>query len=206
MASAFRKAYQHAQANQGTLKYAGRTIAIALTWVPVVAYVANHVVWIGVIDGSSMTPTLNPESNGLRRDIALLWKLGLKEYKSFHRGDVVVLRNPRDPETSVVKRIVALEGEEVRTRFPYPESTCRVPQHHFWVEGDNIHSVDSNTYGPVTCGLITARVTRVLFPFGRAGLVPRTGGRDPREVLVKSELPFSTPPPWLKGGKKTEKE
>ncbi|KAK9451627.1 peptidase S24/S26A/S26B/S26C [Limtongia smithiae] len=164
--------------------YTTRTALIALSWVPVVAYFANHVAWVGVIDGSSMTPTLNPESNGLIRDIALIWKFDIKNYNGYKRGQIVVLRNPRNPETSVVKRIIAFEGETVRTRFPYPESTCIVPPRHFWVEGDNIHSIDSNTYGPVSYGLITGRVMCLVFPFDRFGKQPNTGGRDPRRAIM----------------------
>ncbi|KAK9479485.1 peptidase S24/S26A/S26B/S26C [Lipomyces japonicus] len=164
--------------------YASKATLIAATWVPVVAYFANHVVWIGVIDGASMTPTLNPESNGLIRDIALLWKFGSNNYNTYKRGDIVVLRNPRDPESSVVKRILAFEGETVRTRFPYPESTCTVPERHLWIEGDNIHSIDSNTYGPVPHRLVDGKVTRILFPFDRIGPVSATGGRNPKAAVV----------------------
>ncbi|KAK9369934.1 peptidase S24/S26A/S26B/S26C [Lipomyces kononenkoae] len=167
-----------------TFKYTSKTLLIGLSWVPVVAYVANHVVWIGVIDGSSMTPTLNPESNGLAKDVALLWKLNAKSYSSYKRGDVIVLRNPRDPESTVIKRIIAFEGEEVRTRFPYPESRVIIPPRHFWVEGDNIHSIDSNTYGPIPIGLVTARVQTIVFPLNRWGSVPKVGGRDPRSAVV----------------------
>ncbi|KAK9380493.1 peptidase S24/S26A/S26B/S26C [Kockiozyma suomiensis] len=182
--AAFTSLFRRFKANNSNFAYTTRTIVLALTWIPVVAYVANHQVWIGVIDGSSMTPTLNPESNGLVRDIALLWKSGSKNYNSYNRGDVVVLRNPRDPESSVVKRIVAFEGETVRTRFPYPEPVCVVPPYHFWVEGDNIHSVDSNTYGPVSCGLVTARIRYVLFPFSRFGKIAVRGGRDPQAIVI----------------------
>ncbi|KAK9464141.1 peptidase S24/S26A/S26B/S26C [Lipomyces oligophaga] len=167
-----------------TFTYTAKTSLLALTWLPVVLYTANHVVWLGVIEGSSMTPTLNPESNGFIRDVALLWKFGAKNYNSYQRGEVVVLTNPRDPTAAVVKRIIAFEGETVKTRFPYPESTCVVPKCHFWVEGDNIHSIDSNTYGPIPCGLIQARVTRIVFPFSRFAHVPLTGGRDPKLAVL----------------------
>ncbi|KAK9453353.1 peptidase S24/S26A/S26B/S26C [Dipodascopsis uninucleata] len=176
--------FHRLKASRPNLYFTGKTILVALSWVPAMVYVANHVVWIGVIDGSSMSPTLNPESNGLIRDVAFLWKVNAKNYDSYTRGTVVVLRNPRDPTSSVVKRIVAFEGETVRTRFPYPESTCVIPKKHFWVEGDNIHSVDSNTYGPVSHALVTAKVTRIIFPFSRLGMVPLFGGRDPRSVVV----------------------
>ncbi|KAK9331901.1 peptidase S24/S26A/S26B/S26C [Lipomyces starkeyi] len=190
-----RFASRRLRSTRATFRYTAKTVLIGLSWVPVIAYVANHVVWIGVIDGSSMTPTLNPETNGLAKDVTLLWKLNAKNYSSYKRGEVVVLRNPRDPEGTVVKRIIAFEGEEVRTRFPYPESTVIVPPRHFWVEGDNIHSIDSNTYGPIPIGLVTARVQTIVFPLDRWGSVPSAGGRDPRSVVVGlsySRYPKST--------------
>ena len=52
----------------------------------------------------------------------------------------------------IVKRIIAMEGDEVRTRKPYPFPTEIVPQGHVWVEGEHPEermSLDSNTYGPV---------------------------------------------------------
>lgn len=61
-------------------------------------------------------------------------------------------RSPDDPEKSLVKRIIALEGDLVK---PRPNSRSRgqmikIPKGHCWVEGDNwASSRDSNTFGPV---------------------------------------------------------
>ena len=52
----------------------------------------------------------------------------------------------------IVKRIIALEGDEVVTRAPYPFARETVPFGHVWVEGEHPEdrmSLDSNTYGPV---------------------------------------------------------
>lgn len=58
-----------------------------------------------------------------------------------------------------IKRVVALEGDEVVTKKPYPFMTEVVPQGHVWVEGEHPESerwsMDSNCYGPVS----------FLFPF-----------------------------------------
>ena len=41
-----------------------------------------------------------------------------------------------------------------------------IPKGHCWVEGDNQEtSVDSRKYGPVSYGLIFAKVNWVIFPF-----------------------------------------
>lgn len=43
--------------------------------------------------------------------------------------------------------------------------SIKVPQGHCWVEGDNhLQSMDSNAFGPVSVGLITARATYVVWP------------------------------------------
>jgi inner membrane protease subunit 2 len=73
----------------------------------------------------------------------------------------------------VTKRIVALEGDVIETRKPYRASRVRVPAGHVWVEGDagTRDSLDSNTYGPISTGLITGKLTHILYPWHRAGQI-----------------------------------
>lgn len=56
-----------------------------------------------------------------------------------------------------IKRVVALEGDTVITKAPYPFATEKVPPGHVWVEGDHPESDrwsnDSNHYGPVSATL-----------------------------------------------------
>ncbi|KAI8504313.1 Mitochondrial inner membrane protease subunit 2 [Branchiostoma belcheri] len=73
-------------------------------------------------------------------------------------------RSPRDPEQRIIKRVIALEGDTVKTRT-YKNRYVRVPSGHFWVEGDNFgHSLDSNFFGPVSVGLMHARASHILWP------------------------------------------
>ena len=54
----------------------------------------------------------------------------------------------------VIKRVIALEGDTVITKSPYPFPKETVPVGHVWVEGEHPegtrHSNDSNLYGPVS--------------------------------------------------------
>ena len=87
--------------------------------------------------------------------------------KCLHRGDIVVFRSPHKPEIMAVKRVVALAGDVVRTRPPYPVLEERVPVGHVWVEGEHPEgarsSVDSNTYGPVSVMMSQGEVLRAIY-------------------------------------------
>ncbi|TQW00757.1 mitochondrial inner membrane protease subunit Imp2 [Cordyceps javanica] len=81
--------------------------------------------------------------------------------------------SPRNPEAVAIKRIVGLEGDTVHTRPPYPFPKVKVPKGHVWIEGDGRpgHTIDSNTYGPVSKRLLVGRVTHILYPFHKFGAV-----------------------------------
>ena len=60
----------------------------------------------------------------------------------------------------LIKRVIGTEGDTVFTRPPYPFKTAVVPMGHVWVEGDDgVHSIDSNTYGPVRTPLLARQFT-----------------------------------------------
>lgn len=66
-----------------------------------------------------------------------------------------------------------------RKEYPRQGATV-VPRNHLWVEGDNeFHSIDSNTFGPVSLGLVVGKVVLLLWPISRWGTDLR-GGRDAR--------------------------
>jgi inner membrane protease subunit 2 len=42
-----------------------------------------------------------------------------------------------------VKRIIAVEGDIIKTLPPYPEAEVRIPQGHVWVEGCHLTAINS---------------------------------------------------------------
>ncbi|KAH9512383.1 hypothetical protein Btru_039365, partial [Bulinus truncatus] len=81
----------------------------------------------------------------------------------------VQFRSPKDPSQWLIKRVVALEGDQVKADSCF-EEVVDVPKGHCWVEGDNRRcSMDSNNFGPVSMGLITAKATHVIWPPSRWG-------------------------------------
>ena len=95
-------------------------------------------------------------------------------------------RCPNDPNRVLIKRIIALEGDTVKTRLPYADPEIKIPQGHVWVEGMSLPSLtrqrlrvskgdesfrtdDSNLYGPIPAALIQSKLVRILWPPERFG-------------------------------------
>ncbi|KAK7081608.1 Mitochondrial inner membrane protease subunit 2 [Halocaridina rubra] len=129
-------------------------IPIGITFVDCFGYVAK-------VEGISMQPALNPESG--KSDFVFLSRWSSRSFK-YDRGDMVSLISPKDPGQKIIKRIIALEGDIIRT-LGYKSRYVRIPEGHCWVEGDHTgHSLDSNFFGPVAVGLITAKASRIVWP------------------------------------------
>lgn len=115
-----------------------------------------------------MQPTFNPDASMMHEDVVLVNKLA-PALSGYRIGDVVTFWAPGlNHPVLVTKRIVALEGDIVRTLPPWKDKTVRVPKGHAWVEGDEpIRSRDSNTFGPLALGLIDGKVEAILWPHWR---------------------------------------
>lgn len=141
-----------------------------LTWFPVLYVFLDHVYLPCRITGFSMTPTFNPGTETTARDVVLLQKYNLKKPHALVAGDIVMFRSPKNPEKLLTKRVVATQGQTVPCKYPYPKSETVVSRNHLWVEGDNLfHSIDSNTFGPISQGLVVGKVVMVLWPLSRLG-------------------------------------
>ncbi|KAK3943807.1 LexA/Signal peptidase [Diplogelasinospora grovesii] len=141
-----------------------------VSWLPPLIWFNTYVAQVTFINGPSMYPFLNSTYNeSTKRDLCLVYKLYAQQ--NLERGMCVTFRSPTDPDKIVVKRIVGLEGDIVRTKPPYPNEYIRVPEGHIWVEGDGDKSRDSNYYGPISARLVTGQITHILLPFSKAGRV-----------------------------------
>lgn len=138
------------------------------------------VVQVSVVKGSSMEPCLH---DGDRLVVDRV-TYSLAEVQ---RGDVVVLRYPRNPAVDFVKRIVALPGDRVEmhdgTLFvngaPRDSYGCiqdrqelallTVPDGNYFVLGDNRPiSCDSRDFGLVAQELLKGRVRARFWPIATA--------------------------------------
>lgn len=143
------------------------------------------------VSGNSMVPTYH---NG---DYLITEKVSYK-FREPKRGEVVVLKNPRDEAQDFIKRVIAIPGDTIQIsgnqivlngeplNEPYLPSgtstpagafliegqTVRVSDDQYYVIGDNRgHSSDSREWGPVTKKQIIGRALLRYFPIQAIGLL-----------------------------------
>ncbi|KAM9753119.1 mitochondrial inner membrane protease subunit 2 isoform 1-T2 [Menidia menidia] len=133
--------------------------------VPVTVTVLDRLAYVARVEGASMQPSLNP-GGASECDVVLLNRWSVRKYQ-VQRGDVVSVWSPKNPKQKIIKRVIGLEGDFIRT-LGYKNRFVRVPDGHFWIEGDHHgHSLDSNSFGPVSVGLLHGRASHILWPPAR---------------------------------------
>jgi signal peptidase I len=131
---------------------------------------------------SQFLPFIDP-GNDPRRDV----------FHSPERGDVIVLKDPRDPSGDrLVKRVIGLPGEKIEIaegrvyingrllHEPYIASPwsgtappIRIPDGQYYVMGDNRgNSEDSRYFGLVERDLIIGKTAVIFWPKDSFGLAP----------------------------------
>ncbi|KAI9447842.1 peptidase S24/S26A/S26B/S26C [Lactarius indigo] len=163
-----------------------RLIWSTLFWLPTLTVFTQVGCTIRAVTGDSMQPTLNPDLSR-PRDVALFNRWSIVMKRRYERGDVVAFRSPQEHGKLLVKRLVALPGDKVKTLPPYADVEVVVPEGHGWLEGDaSFNSEDSNHFGPVPLALIDSKLTYVVWPPKRLGAITShtTGTQSERVVAL----------------------
>ncbi|XP_045648786.1 mitochondrial inner membrane protease subunit 2 isoform X3 [Ursus americanus] len=116
--------------------------------VPVAVTFLDRVACVARVEGASMQPSLNP-GGSQSSDVVLLnhWKVRNFEVQ---RGDIVSLVSPKNPEQKIIKRVIALEGDIVKTMRWILRLLSGGGIYHFYscVNGQNqSHDPTCNEYG-----------------------------------------------------------
>lgn len=122
------------------------------------------------VDGISMQPTFNPNTTV---DLVFLSYLPVR-FDSIRRGDVIVAKSPRNHKETIIKRVIGVEGDVVTLKSRENNSSTRkvVPKGYYWIEGDHKgHTYDSTSFGPISRGLVVAKVPAIVWPPSRWQLI-----------------------------------
>lgn len=139
-----------------------RKVSLGASWIPV-ALAMSDIFHVSKVEGSSMRPTLNP-SDLDSHDWVMLRKF--RATSNLKVNDIVLLKSPFDPSKILCKRVKALSLDTIKcdTTDNNGNNSMLIPRGHIWVEGDNIHSVDSRDFGPISEGLVVGKVLFIIWP------------------------------------------
>lgn len=172
-------------------RYAVEFIETIVVFGAVFAAVYLFVAQFHKVSGNSMVPTMH---NG---DYLITEKISYR-FREPKRGEIVVLKNPRDESQDFIKRIIAVPGETLRiinnsvyvndrilneNYLPSNISThpgayvregdiIKVGKNQYFAFGDNReHSSDSREWGPITKEEIVGKALFRYFPLKDVGLL-----------------------------------
>ncbi|KAH7887855.1 peptidase S24/S26A/S26B/S26C [Phlebopus sp. FC_14] len=151
-----------------------------LYWLPIGIAFIQFGFTVKTVKGRSMQPTLNPDTSAWN-DIVVLDRFSVFAGRPIKKGDVVTLRDPTDNKKVIIKRVIAVQEDTVKTLPPYPEPEKVIPEGHVWVEGDEpFRTLDSNSFGPVPLALVDAKLSFIIWPLHRMGFL-----KSPAKPAVK---------------------
>lgn len=119
-----------------------------------------------ILEGESMLPTFESYGNIVfvekLTSNKFIKKIMKKNTENYKRGEIVCVINPLNHDMKLCKRIIHIEGDEVKLRNGNTEI---IPPNHVWVEGDNKdNSMDSRRFGAIPKQLVIGRVPFLLWP------------------------------------------
>lgn len=122
-----------------------RSAAVSVTGAAILAaWLTGRRLTAYAVAERSMEPALRPGD----------WILGLRRPRRLRRGDVVVAEHPGRPGFDLVKRVVAVPGDDL------PDGSATLAPGRVWLLGDNPEagSVDSRQFGSVGIDDVRARL------------------------------------------------
>lgn len=161
--------------------------AKSITIAFLIAYLIRHfIAERTVVLGPSMMPTLHNEEQLITNKAVYL-------LRKPQRGEIVVLRYPADPSQHFIKRIIAIEGDQIEITQgqvyvnqqplsePYIQAAARigfplktVPPNTVFVLGDNRNNSEDSRFpsvGFVPLQNITGEAALRFYPFSKAGFI-----------------------------------
>ena len=141
--------------------------------------IRTFVVELYLVDGPSMRPTLQHAQR-------LVVNKFIYHFRAPEKGEVLILRYPKDPSRDFIKRVIAVPGDTIeikdgnvfvngelqnedyilsKCRGDYPKST--IPEGHIFVMGDNRNNSEDSRFpdvGFVPFDLIKGKAMLVFWP------------------------------------------
>lgn len=159
-------------------------VIVLIVVVPIRTYVAQPF----IVSGNSMYPSFNSNEYLIIDELSY-------HFRQPERGEVIVFKYPKMPQTHFIKRVIGLPGETViikngeviidngqkqekLTESYLAESfqanfEIKLLPDEYFVMGDNrAVSLDSRSWGPLESKFITGRVLVRLFPPNRLAYLP----------------------------------
>lgn len=167
-----------------TLKF---IFTVAIIVIPIRTFIAQPF----IVSGASMDPTFSTGHYLIIDELTY-------RFSKPERGDVIILKYPKDPKTYFVKRVIGLPNETVDIKdgivsitnaqgsttvlkddFIDPKnkisdsSKTVLLNDEYFVMGDNrAQSSDSRSWGPLPRDLIVGRAFARLYPFSKINIFP----------------------------------
>lgn len=149
------------------------------------------------LTGNAMSPLLNHDIDDMttKSDRLVIRRLSGSNQSFLNRvyvDDVVVIKDPNDQRRKYVRRIAAMEGAHLVSKFGDPP--FRVPARHCWVERDNSKASgapDSTSFGPLSLENVIGRVMYAIRSATDHARVPNSPYAMASDAIVMAHEPVS---------------